>query len=73
LLNDFHPRELRIAGRLVRCASPEELILLKEAKVVEENSAGVPDFTIGRLHMIKDAWLGKRQRLVSQAIDRLSS
>jgi hypothetical protein len=74
LINNNHPRQIIVAGRPVVCESVEDRQLLQEAKLVEVSPADVLDFSVGRLHLIKDACqrysLGKHQRLVSQAISR---
>jgi hypothetical protein len=74
LLNDHHPVLIHLGDRKITCESTEDLILLKEAKILESDPARVLEFTIGRLHLIKEACqrysLGKYQRLVNLAIRR---
>ena len=74
LLNDHHPRLIQLGDRKITCDSAEDLILLKEAKILEDEPARAPEFTIGRLHLIKEACqrysLGKHQRLTNLAINR---
>ncbi len=74
LLNDGQPRLILLAGRKVNCDSAEDLILLKEAKILEKHPASVLNFSVGRLQLIREACqrysLGKYQRLVNLAIER---
>jgi hypothetical protein len=73
-LNDSQPRLIHLAGKIVYCDSAEDLILLKEAKILEKHPASVLNFTVGRLQLIREACqrysLGKHQRLMTLAIER---
>ncbi len=72
---DNHPRHIQIAGRTIRCNSPEDRALLTQAQSIETNPGAADEMGIGRLHFIKDACerysIGKHQRLVKLAIVRL--
>ncbi len=73
MLNNNYPRQIFLTGRNILCESTEDRTLLMEAKVLAETPASVLDFTVGRLHLIKDACqrysLGAAQRVVNRAID----
>jgi hypothetical protein len=73
-LNDSQPRLIHLAGRIVYCDSAEDLILLKEARILEKHPASILNFTVGRLQLIREACqrysLEKHQRLVNLAIER---
>lgn len=75
LFNDQLLRIVQIGGRQVVCESDQDLVLLKEAKIVEEFPERILYLTVGRLQLINDACqrysLAKHQRLVRNAIDRL--
>jgi hypothetical protein len=72
-LINSHPREIRIAGRNIRCDSAEDCQLLQEAKTFEICPADATSFSVGRLHLIRDACqrysLGKHQRLANLAME----
>lgn len=69
-----HPREIRIAGRSILCESAEDRELLHDAKTIEICPADAVGFSVGRLHLIREACqrysLGKHQRLANLAIQR---
>jgi hypothetical protein len=69
------PREIKIAGRRIFCDSAEDCDLLTQAKSIGDELAVADGLSVGRLHLIKDACqrysLGKHQRLVNKAIQRL--
>jgi hypothetical protein len=71
--NNNHPRQILLSGRSILCESGEDRTLLMEAKVLADTPASAVDFTIGRLHQVKDACqrysLGAAQRVVKRAID----
>lgn len=75
VFNDHLPRIILISGRKVICDSEMDLVLLKEANIIEEFPERVLYLTVGRLQRINDACqrysLAKHQRLVREAIDRL--
>ena len=74
MLNDFQARHTHIDGREILCESAENLVLLREAKILEEFPERVLGLTVGRLQMIEAACrkysLSAHQRIVHQAIDR---
>ena len=72
----FHVARITIDGRTIECSSAEVRSLLLEAKAIGDHETAAQRLSIGRLMMIKDACqlhcLGKHQRLVKKAIDRLN-
>jgi len=70
-----HPREIKITGRRIFCDSAEDCALLTQARSIADEPSFGDGLTVGRLHLIKDACqrysLGKYQRLVNKAIQRL--
>ncbi len=70
-----HPREILIAGRTIRCDSVEDRALLGQAKTITEDPSAAVGIKLDRLYLIRDACqrysVGKAQRLVKMAIDRL--
>lgn len=72
---DNHPRQIQIAGRNVRCDSMEDRGLLVAAKAITEDPTTASGIQLERLYVIRDACqrysVGKAQRLVKLAIDRL--
>ena len=73
----YHVAKIIIDGRTIECSSPEVRRLLLEAKAIGDDETAAQYLSIGRLMLIKDACqlhsLGKHQRLVRKAIDRLNS
>ena len=64
-----------IDGRTIECSSVEVRRLLLDAKAIGDDETAAQHLSIGRLMLIKDACqlhsLGRHQRLVKKAIDRL--
>jgi hypothetical protein len=71
----YHVAKIFIDGRSIACATAEDRQLLVQANAIGEDPDAAKHFSIGRLMLIKDACqlhnLGKHQRLVKRAIDRL--
>jgi len=74
LLNDFQTSPIHFDGREILCDSADDLVLLREAKILEEFPERVLGLEVGRLQMIEAAcrkyFLRSHQRIVHQAIDR---
>ena len=74
---EYHVAKIIIDGRAVACSTAEVRRLLLEAKAIGEDPTAAQHISIGRLMLIKDACqrhsLGKHQRLVKMAIDRLNA
>jgi hypothetical protein len=66
---------VKIAGRSIRCDSSEDRALLLLAKSIEVDPGAADAQSIGRLYLVRDVCqrygVGKSQRLVKMAIDRL--
>ena len=73
----FHVAKITIDGRTIECSSAEVRQLLLEAKAIGDDETATQHLSIGRLMLIKDACqlhcLGRHQRLVKKAIDRLNA
>ncbi len=73
--DDNHSRQIRLAGRNIRCDSTDDRELLAQAKAISENSTAANGVGLARLYAIRDACqrysVGKAQRPVKMAIDRL--
>lgn len=73
--NDL-PYKAQIGERIIACRSFEDRRLLLEANAIVEDTAAADHMSFSRLHLVKDACqlysLGRHQRLVKMAIDRLS-
>ena len=73
----YHVAKIIIDGRTIECSSAEVRRLLLEAKAIGDDETAAQHFSIGRLMLMKDACqlhcLGRHQRLVKNAIDRLNS
>ena len=73
----YHVAKIIVDGRTIVCSSVEDRRLLVDANRIAEDESLAQHFSIGRLMLIKDACqlhsLGKHQRLVKLAIDRLNS
>ena len=71
----YHVAKIFIDGRSIECATAEVRQLLVQANAIGEDPDAAKHFSIGRLMLIKDACqlhnLGRHQRLVKLAIDRL--
>ena len=74
---DFHVAKIIIDGRPIECSTAEVRRLLLEAKAIGDDPSVADKHSIGRLMLIKDACqlhsLGKQQRLVKMAIDRMNA
>jgi hypothetical protein len=72
---DNHPRQIQIAGRNIRCASADDRNLLVQANNISKDPTAAIGISLDRLYVIRDACqrysVGKAQRLVKMAIDRL--
>jgi len=73
----YHVAKILIDGRTIECSTAEVRRLLLEAKAIGDDPSVADKHSIGRLMLIKDACqlhcLGKHQRLVKKAIDRLNA
>ncbi len=73
----YHVAKIIIDGRTIDCSTGEVRRLLLEAKAIGDDPSVADKHSIGRLMLIKDTCqlhsLGKLQRLVKQAIDRLNA
>ena len=73
----YHVAKILIDGRTIECSTAEVRRLLLGAKAIGDDPAAAQHLSIGRLMLIKDACqlhsLGKHQRLVKMAIDRLNA
>ena len=73
----YHVAKIIIDGRTIECSTGEVRRLLLEAKAIGDDPSVADKHSIGRLMLIKDACqlhsLGKQQRLVKRAIDRLNA
>ncbi|MBA4107956.1 MAG: hypothetical protein C0485_19665 [Pirellula sp.] len=73
----FHVAKIVIDGRTIECSTAEVRRLLLEAKAIGEDPTAAKHLPIGQLMLIKDACqlhnLGRHQRLVKKAIDRLKA
>lgn len=74
---EHHVPRIVIDGRSIVCNSNEVRRLLVDALRIAEDPAQSQNFSIGRLMLVKDACelhcLGRHQRLVKMAIDRLNA
>ncbi|MBL9161673.1 MAG: hypothetical protein JNL18_02905 [Planctomycetaceae bacterium] len=72
---DKNSRQIQIAGRNIRCDSEEDRALLSAAKAITEDPSTAGGIKLDRLYVLRDACqrysVGKAQRLVKMAIDRL--
>ncbi len=72
----YHVAKIVIDGRSIECATAEDRQLLVQANAIGEDPDAAKHFSIGRLMLIKDACqlhnLGRHQRLVKLAIDRIN-
>ena len=73
----YHVAKIIIDGRTIECSSAEVRQLLLDAKAIGDDPSVADKLSIGRLMLIKDACqlhsLGRHQRLVKKAIDRLNA
>ena len=73
----YHVAKIIIDGRTIECSTGEVRRLLLEAKAIGDDETAAQHLSIGRLMLIKDACqlhnLGRHQRLVKKAIDRLNA
>jgi len=76
-LPEYHGAKIIIDGRAIECSTAEVRRLLLEAKAIGDDPSVADKHSIGRLMLIKDACqlhsLGKHQRLLKMAIDRLNA
>ncbi len=73
----YHVAKILIDGRTIEVSSGEVRRLLQDAKAIGDDATAAERLSIDRLMLIEDACqlhsLGRLQRLVKRAIDRVNA